>query len=327
MISLLHIFAFTTADVASLKRINSSRIESIIKQSNITSIFWDLTIPTLPANPCSTTERSTKSRMSWLDLRRDTADAISHMTEYETKTFMFGISELPADWPASQFTLTGYRANIPLRSAALSILSTRHNEFWSIWTSIVPLAVFVYLMLADASSQPLMVTGVFIACITCQLCSAIYHVFHCVSLRATKALYNLDLAGVCCMSLGSPWLYVTAYGTSGLMIYTSALFSLMIACLVMLTRATIRNEIAACEHWIIALSSLGNYPALHRPITTLATAAAFVGYLLFYRLHFPERFLRPGAADGKIWSSHVLWHCAVFASQLCFVMSTRSTHI
>jgi predicted membrane channel-forming protein YqfA (hemolysin III family) len=247
------------------------------------------------------------------------------MTEFKIETFMY--EELPAQWPTNQYTLTGYRANIPFRTAALSILCTKHNEFWSIWTSIVPLAVLVYLMLADASSHPIAVSGVFIACITCQLCSVIYHTFHCVSLRATKALYNLDLAGVCCMAFGSPWLYMNAYGTSGLTIYMSTLFSLMIVCLMMLARATIRDEIAACEHWIIALSSLGNYPALHRPITTLATAAAFVGYLLFYRLHFPERFMRPGAADGKIWSSHVLWHCAVFASQLCFVMSTKSTPI
>lgn len=191
----------------------------------------------------------------------------------------------------------------------------------------MPLVVFVHLYAShDVSTHrnPLMVTGVFFACISCQLCSAVYHTFHCVSLRATKALYNLDLAGVCCMSFGSPWLYMTSYGTDGLWVYTAGLFSLMATCLCMLGMATIRNEIAACEHWIIALSLVGNYPAFHRPATTLATAAAFVGYLLFYRLHFPERFMRAGAVDGKIWNSHVLWHCAVFASQLCFVISAKT---
>jgi predicted membrane channel-forming protein YqfA (hemolysin III family) len=203
----------------------------------------------------------------------------------------------------------------------MSALSARHNEFWSIWTSIAPLIVLVCLMLADVSLHGVcMATGVFAPCIACQMCSAIYHTFHCVSLRATKALYNLDLAGVCCMSFGSPWLYVIAYGTEGLAIYMSVLFSLTTTCLLMLVRATFRNEMATCEHWIVALAMVGNYPALHRPITTLATATAFVAYFVFYRLHFPERFMQAGYADGKIWNSHVLWHCSVFVSQLCFVV-------
>ena len=67
-----------------------------------------------------------------------------------------------------------------------------------------------------------MLTGVFCACIFSQLCSAVYHIFHSV---APHALFNLDLVGVCCMSFGSPWLYVNAHGTQGLGIYMLVLFS------------------------------------------------------------------------------------------------------
>ena len=203
-----------------------------------------------------------------------------------------------------------------------------HPEFWNIWTSIIPLTVHIQLMLINTSSpkftqhslpERLMLTGVFCACIFSQLCSAVYHIFHSV---APHALFNLDLVGVCCMSFGSPWLYVNAHGTQGLGIYMLVLFSVMMVCILKLAKASLRNEIAACEPWILALASVGNYPTLNRPITTIATATIFIAYLLFYRLHFPERFLQPGAADGRIWSSHVLWHVAVFIGQLGYISTT-----
>jgi predicted membrane channel-forming protein YqfA (hemolysin III family) len=210
---------------------------------------------------------------------------------------------------------------VEIKNAACNILSTKHTEFWNIWTSIIPLTVHIHLMIINVASQHslqnrFMLAGVFCACIFSQLCSAVYHIFHSVS---PQALFNLDLAGVCCMSFGSPWLYVNAYGTDGLGIYMLALFSLMIVCIFKLAKASLRNEIAACEPWILALASVGNYPALNRPVTTISTATIFIAYLLFYRLHFPERFLQPGTADGKIWSSHVLWHIAVFIGQLGYI--------
>ena len=123
------------------------------------------------------------------------------------------------------------------RSAIWNIFNTKHDEFWNIWTSIAPLAILLLMLQTDTpKSAP--VAGVFFACIASQLCSTVYHTFHCISLRATRALYNLDLAGVCCMSFGSPWLYMNAYGTDGLAVYLCALFTLTSSCMLMLLRST-----------------------------------------------------------------------------------------
>ncbi len=207
------------------------------------------------------------------------------------------------------------------------------SELWNILTILLPLAILAHLMLTHTTSQhfnqnlnpqhQLMSTAVYLACITCQLCSLIYHTFNSsVSPRAARTLYCLDLAGVCCMSLGSPWLYATGVGTGGLGVYVGVLFACTAWCLFLLLRAAFRDQdTATCERWIMLLSAIGNYPALARPTTAAATVTILGGYIVFYRLRFPESVFP--AARGKASASHALWHCVVFAGQLVFVNSTN----
>ena len=195
------------------------------------------------------------------------------------------------------------------------------HEFWNIWSTLLPLTILTYLMFLHLSLHPTpLSTGVHVACVTCQLCSFIYHTFNSISPRVSRALYNLDLAGICCMSLGAPWLYASGYGEDGLEIYTVILFSLMTLCLLLLAKATILDQ-EPSQHWILVLSAVGNYPSLAHPTATAAALVILTGYIFFYRLRLPDRFLP--SATGKLWSSHVLWHCAVFAGQLGFVYTTQ----
>ncbi len=201
-----------------------------------------------------------------------------------------------------------------------------NTEIWNMWSAILPLGILAHLMLTNppphhqSHTVQLMHTGVYTACITCQLCSFLYHTFNPVSLRIARALYNLDLAGVCCMSLGSPYIYAKGYGMNGLETYTAALFALMLWCHFLIAKATLKDQEATCERWIIALSALGNIPSLAHPTTATAAATILAGYVIFYRLCFPDCIIP--MANGTPVSSHVLWHWAVFAGQMGYVWST-----
>ena len=188
------------------------------------------------------------------------------------------------------------------------------SEFWNIWSSILSLVLLTYLMLVHvlSSLEYNSSISVFIACIVCQLCSAIYHS------SGLPILYNLDLAGICCMSIGAPYLYVLAFGTDGLGVYTAVLVSLTMLCFIILAKDTLCFEVTTCEHWIMVLAAFGNYPAIRLPAAQAAVAIILSAYVLFRILRLPERLLLSSAA-GKIWHSHVFWHCAVLASQLFYV--------
>ena len=188
------------------------------------------------------------------------------------------------------------------------------TEFWNIWTSILPLAILIHISFPDPSP-------IHIACIICQLCSAIYHCFNSLS----PMLYNLDLTGICCMSIGSPHLYLQAYGTDGLEVYVVVLSLFALICIWLIIRATLRNEIATCEPWIVVLAAVGNYPAQCLPAAMVGAAIVLSAFVLFKSLHLPESLFPQYPAAGKIWHSHVLWHCAVFSGQMCYVSLTLQT--
>ena len=187
-------------------------------------------------------------------------------------------------------------------------------EFWNIWTSILSLTILVYLLLIHEPSPDHMSICVFAACIICQLCSTIYHIFCSIY----PILYNLDLAGICCMSIGSPYIYGLAYGSDGLETYAIVMVLFTGFCIALIAKDTFNNEVSTCEACIILLSVMGNYPAIKLPAAQAAVVIVSAAYVLFKCLHFPESMLSQSAV-GKIWHSHVLWHCAVLASQLCYV--------
>ena len=191
-------------------------------------------------------------------------------------------------------------------------------EFWNIWTSILSLTLLIYLFLIhNPSSSNIYSMGVFTACIICQLCSTIYHTF----CSTFPILYNLDLAGICCMSFGSPYLYVLAHGTNGLDVYMNILIVLTAICLTLIATDTLHYKVPTHELCIIVLFAVGNYPAIKLPAAQAAVVIVISAYVLFRWLHLPESILSQPAV-GKIWHSHVFWHCAVLASQLCYVSLT-----
>ena len=68
----------------------------------------------------------------------------------------------------------------------------------------------------------------------------------------------------------------------------------------------------------MTLAIVGNYASLG----SVAMLGFVVGYTVFFIGRFPECVLSPGAADGRIYNSHVLWHIMASLSQLRYVMKT-----
>ena len=227
-----------------------------------------------------------------------------------------------------------------------------HDETFMIWTDVLPLAVFVAMWGVNTASplfadrdpfHKTLVCGVYAAVVISRLCSLLYHVFHCVSPRAQWMLLNLDLTGISCMALGSPWLFAVAIRVetpteSLFLVFCASVLASFVACLVTCTYSVVASDIAeGCMNirrsLLVFLAALGNYPSVvialdpsfpdvWRVYAAVAMATIVLGYTVFYTKRWPECFMAPGAADSKIWHSHVLWHMAVSVSQFAYVSMT-----
>jgi predicted membrane channel-forming protein YqfA (hemolysin III family) len=259
--------------------------------------------------------------------------------------------ELPDGWCKYDNTLSGYRVNLSWKQSLLSIFDRRHNEFWMIWSEIAPLIVLTQVSIWYLSSEKffglpefykVLTVGVHFAIFITRICSSSYHIFNCVSLRLNQTLINIDLIGICQGALGSPWFIATLAGTKTytedvFLVYTSLLFSNYVMCIIVfgyLLAYPNKNELLShiSITLLLILASIGNGPLIIigfsssfstslRALCLCGSSSLFIGYMIFVS-HIPERFFTAGAADGKIWNSHVIWHNFVTISQICFMSST-----
>ncbi len=260
-------------------------------------------------------------------------------------------NELPEGWCRYENTLTGYRVNLSWKQSILSIFDRRHNEFWMIWSEIAPLFVLTQVSIwytytdkffALPDFYKLLTVGVHFAIFITRVCSSSYHIFNCVSLRLNQTLINMDLMGICQGALGSPWFIATLMSTKkytedSFLVYTSILFSNYIMCIIVfgyLLAYPNKNELLSqiSISLLLILAAIGNapliviglsnsFPIQLRVVCLCGTSSLFAGYMI-YTSHIPERFMKLGVADGKIWNSHVIWHNFVTVSQICFMSAT-----
>lgn len=257
-------------------------------------------------------------------------------------------SELPPGWGRYPYTVGGYRVRQSWAAATRSVFDARHNEFWMIWTDVLPLVAFVGLFVVNIQSlrdrepfQQTLVAGVYAAVIISRLCSLFYHVYNVVSLRLNQTLVFVDRIGICCMAFGSPWAFACANGTrsfrdGAFFTYLCVLFAVFWLNVVLLA-ARVAGAEAFCVPppvaLLVALAVVGNYPAVQvcldggaggtlRALFACGALSFAVGYGVFLQARVPERWLRSGAADGKLWHGHVLWHVAASGGQLAYVLST-----
>ena len=171
---------------------------------------------------------------------------------------------------------------------------------------VLPTLLFVYLFLVCEAP----VWGVYAAVILSRACSSLYHIFNCVSARMNRSLINLDFIGISCMAL------VSIHNS-----YVAVLFAL---CLCVFGSMLVAGRVSRMSQpLLVLLAVVGGYPLLDNGWCVVAGLGFAVGYALFV-LHTPERYMREGAADGKIYNSHVLWHIMASLAQLALLQSTST---
>ncbi len=253
--------------------------------------------------------------------------------------------ELPDGWLRYQYVRSGYRVNYSYRMAIASILSTRHNEFWIMWSDILPILVFSTMYhwgtRQEENHKEMARTIMFAAAISCRMCSLAYHTFHCVSPRLNRDLIYLDLIGICTNALGVPWTVVgiarwDVASSTWVRGYLAGFMACYACCIAIFAYSLFSGKrlyyINATREqaMIVALAVAGCMPSLSAGSWSGPVCFA-AGYAFFYVGKLPESYIynkfkaAGGAAAGEVWNSHVLWHAATWAGQMCFICTSMGS--
>lgn len=243
---------------------------------------------------------------------------------------------VPKGWLVYYKTTTGYRVHYSIYSALYSIFANNHNEFWKIWTDIFPIMYFICQFILYMKIHKIdLKYGLYFGIISSRICSLIYHIFNCISLRLNQTLIYIDLIGVANMAFGSPYIFITVFDSDKHLLKYSVLllFTYCITVYVYLYMF-FKNIPYHKTHFIsqcliVSLGIIGNAPLFYMIYTQeyryseyeYASIVILFSYITFYLFNIPERFLCTGASDGKLWNSHVLWHIGVSVTQYLYLQT------
>jgi hypothetical protein len=261
------------------------------------------------------------------------------------------VNELPEEWNTYDFVLSGYRVNYDKKGSLASILDIRQNEFWMIWTDLVPFVSFVYVYILFLNSEyynnfngfyKITTSSIYIGMIISRCFSCLYHIFHCMSLKLNQRLIYFDLIGISQGALGVPWVLALALkvknGNENIL-YGNILYIFWIYYLMTISSLTCllfyrHNEYIkyVSMFLLVSMGIAGNSIVLYvilddsqnaiiREYFTKALLSLCTG-LLIYVTKVPEIFFPVGTSDSKFWNSHVFWHNFVTVSQIYFIRST-----
>jgi len=259
------------------------------------------------------------------------------------------VNELPAGWLVYPYVTNEYRVNYSCVMALRSIFFMGHNEFFMIWTEIVPLMVFMRMFFvlvytdtyADMDSfKQLLCNVMYSAAICCRSCSLVYHTFNCTSLKMNTALMNLDLIGIATNALGVPWIVYlyfekhtieNAYMKMLICSYLFVFFWMYVENNLFHMRCffTVKYFANRSNNNLFYLAIIGNIPT--NMVVMYASSLSgygriclicgqlflLSGFILFYRLKIPECIF----GYNKLVYSHVMWHLFTFAGQYCFLLT------
>jgi len=254
---------------------------------------------------------------------------------------------LPEGWSAYPKTISGYRYNYSVKMALLSIFDKNHNEFWMIWSDLFPVMYFSWIffnhiMYHEKSDRfhEFFLSELYLSVISSRVCSLIYHVFNCISIKMNKTLIYIDYIGIANMAFSTPWLYiitfdVESYEDTYFVLYLSCVMGAYTSCIA-LYLYLFMNQISTdtihliCQYSLISLALIAAFPIYYAAIfhdmddghyyRMWSSIGLTTGYII-YSSGFPETFLYDGVADGKIWNSHVLWHICVSVAQYLYIRS------
>ncbi|XP_069783217.1 progestin and adipoQ receptor family member 4a [Narcine bancroftii] len=230
----------------------------------------------------------------------------------------------------NKYVLTGYRPISPLGECVRSLFYL-HNELGNIYTHGIPLLCFLFLLPLvipwSQLSEPWLAVAHYLACVSPQLGSVLYHLFmnHEGGVAIYRTLLTLDMCGVCLVNtLGAlPIIYCTLLCQP--LLRTLALFSYAVLSsyamyCALSAGSNVRRLRAfswqACFRGALLLLrwlrlGAGSPGALRRYVLMEGLAAAG-GFINIVRV--PERWL-PGAFD-YCCNSHQIMHVLMVASIL-----------
>ena len=298
--------------------------------------------------------------------RKKRDDKIKIKSKRERKLEFFGLcscslpadpicytsDKLPASWVEYPRTISGYRVNLGWKGSAQSILSSNHNEFYMIWSDLIPLVIYVILAMIHLSSTKfqnsssnfkLLEFGIFFGIIISKFASSFYHVFNCVSLWTRQRLVNIDLIGITCMCFVTPYFLIIGdqssmsadvVFTKDFVNYCIVLFAMQFLCSIVFFYNLIFGESSVAyllrQPLLCILAALGNWAAVKIMISStmslslrihcgVSVICLLFGYVLCFMNQMPEVFFQKGVGDGKIWNSHVIWHGLLFIAHTSFI--------
>lgn len=244
------------------------------------------------------------------------------------------------------YILTGYIQNIKTPQQALHSLFYLHNESLNIWTHLLGLLSFTYLLTTKSLQNQK--TGLktdfypiavyLITVITCLSLSTIYHTFKPVSLKTQKVLQRLDMAGISILIFGSTfaadcyffyceislwWIYVSLSFFSCFAVFVVMLFEKM--------HSPEMNHVKGLSYGVLGvvngmgilqwmyLSIFADQRNSFLPFNKGYFGTVFMGVLYltgltFYIKKFPEKYY-PGRFDF-FGQSHSIFHVFVLLAAL-----------
>lgn len=240
-------------------------------------------------------------------------------------------TDAPA-WSRYPFISRGYRLNYTAKHCTLS-LCAMHNETCNVWTHVLGFFFFLCLgvyrwntVLYQASPlNQVAFVGSYIGLCVCMLCSAVFHLYGCMSEEWQAKLYQLDMTGICVAVAGQ---YAPGY-TIGFTCYPELLPFYFAATYTMVILCIIFQNHPAClaPRWFaIRLSTtissiiFALVPTFHISLITteeqrnifvpaiLKTMATFAAGFLVWMSKFPERYF---PNTFMAFSSHCIWHMFV----------------
>ena len=242
-------------------------------------------------------------------------------------------NELPYSFHAYEYTISGYRLNYSFKKAILSLFDSRHNEFWMIWSDIFPCMYFCMCysnLLMSEYCLRIEFHLLYFGLITSRACSAIYHIFNCLSCDIQNRLIYLDLIGISNMALSTPVIYLSVFNKVSYndfyitFMFSNYALSLCVFMYSMIFNVSIKNVMPYCQAILVFMAFIACSPFVfvnlnmqlwNYYVSMIVLSFGFVIYIT----NFPERLMNLGAADGRIWNSHVLWHCFVSLSQYFYI--------
>ena len=229
-------------------------------------------------------------------------------------------------------------------TATRSIFSWKHNEFWNIWTDVMPLIYFANVLLqhlplltADSPVKDQAFIYTVAGTVFQHSVSLVAHTYNCLSMDTSNSIWSVDYAGIGINFLwNTPPLLFILYPSleqywSNIVPFCMYYSVVTVAFALYCSKVSILGaHKGGVGHWLLAFSF-----GLPLPACMLSTAwvgwsnlqghpdlwmgrviAVLLGVAFSIKNnYFPDRHFEPGTLEFTPLTSHVIWHILVWICQ------------